>query len=430
MARFRYRFTRPEHSYFWSRQSELLIASTFSYCRNLTRLRLPSTNNNLLKTIAIYCGKLQDLEVQFSPDVTDEGLPALAGKSLTATDQGLIRHTWPDALTLTRHFGEVGDWFIKDCMLFTPKQKYRPIQCPEINPLPPLYDTGFGCKMLQRLRVTGDFRFPHLARKHEKQMVRKYGPVLEHGLYALLLSLSHLSCVNMNGFARVLSHFSQAVDRSLLIKPLPLKVLNFDRDLLSQEELDDLGEVCHNVEELKNVSPDCSDDHDEALVGQQTHLRDRSFSRNLCRFLRTARTLKKVSKFEGRLNMSCFNGFLLDHGKFLTKVHLSADILALEELLNFRKHTPCLEILEGTYIMRHDDAFVTMGSRYHSHMEAHRKESTISNQDRVILATACMGQWKDATTELLVRHPWPKLRVVDIEGRLSVRGFPNAGRQC
>lgn len=87
----RHRFQRPEKSYFWSRQSETLLISTFNQARHLTRLKLPIANDAILRTLAANCRALQDLELQFAEDVSEEGLLALAGKSVASRDQGTAR---------------------------------------------------------------------------------------------------------------------------------------------------------------------------------------------------------------------------------------------------------------------------------------------------------------------------------------------------
>lgn len=82
----RHRFLKPDKCYFWSRLSESLILSTLGSVRNLTKLKLAIVNDHLLKGIAVHCRKLQDLEIQFALDVSDEGLFALAGKALSRTN--------------------------------------------------------------------------------------------------------------------------------------------------------------------------------------------------------------------------------------------------------------------------------------------------------------------------------------------------------
>ena len=75
-------------AYFWSRQSECLLASTLATARNLTRVKLPSVGDALLRCLAINCRKLLEVELQFAPDVTDGGLLALVGKAVERKDLG------------------------------------------------------------------------------------------------------------------------------------------------------------------------------------------------------------------------------------------------------------------------------------------------------------------------------------------------------
>ena len=84
----RHRFQKPEKSYFWSRQSEELLMATLSRCRHLKTLRLAMANDALLRAISVHCPQLEELEIQFALDVSEEALFALAGKSVAEKDQG------------------------------------------------------------------------------------------------------------------------------------------------------------------------------------------------------------------------------------------------------------------------------------------------------------------------------------------------------
>ena len=85
---YRHRFQKPKKNYFWSRQTEALLASTFQQTRNLTRVQLPCVNDPLLKSLAVHCRKIQELEIQLALDASDEGLMAIAGRSTVQKDQG------------------------------------------------------------------------------------------------------------------------------------------------------------------------------------------------------------------------------------------------------------------------------------------------------------------------------------------------------
>ena len=52
---------------------------------------MAAVNDVLLKSISVHCRKLKELEIQFSLDVSEEGLLALAGKSVMKKDQGLAK---------------------------------------------------------------------------------------------------------------------------------------------------------------------------------------------------------------------------------------------------------------------------------------------------------------------------------------------------
>ena len=90
-------------------------------------------------------------------------------------------------------FGSAKEWYIKDSLLFTPpcssKRTLPPRQC---DTLPPTYPTGFGCLKLIRFRLSGDYIFPPMAARAK---FNKYdsGPVIETGLYALLIYLKNIT---------------------------------------------------------------------------------------------------------------------------------------------------------------------------------------------------------------------------------------------
>jgi len=146
----------------------------------------------LLKAIAVYCRNLRELEVQLAMDATEEGLLALAGRSGQEKDQGFHRH-WDSALYLHKDFGSAKEWYIKDALLFTPPcSTKRSLPPRQLDALPPTFPTGFGCLKLARFRISGDFIFPPMA---SRAKFNKYesGPVIEAGLYALLIHLTGLT---------------------------------------------------------------------------------------------------------------------------------------------------------------------------------------------------------------------------------------------
>jgi hypothetical protein len=92
---------------------------------------------------------------------------------------------------------------VKDALLFTPPPNTTTATAAAgggttKRPLPPPCDTllrtfptDFGCTRLRRFRLSGDFIFPPMAAR-AKAGKAEAGPVVEVGLYAILLHLRHL----------------------------------------------------------------------------------------------------------------------------------------------------------------------------------------------------------------------------------------------
>ena len=188
----RHRFQKPSASFFWSKQSEAIIMCTFRQTQNLSRLVLPLCNDMLLKAIAVYCRNLKEFEMTLALDATEEGLLALAGRSVLSKDQGHHKH-WDNALYMHKDFGSSKEWYIKDSLLFTPASSHKRSLPPrQIDQLVQTYPTGFGCLKLSKFRLSGDFIFPPMAIRAK---FNKYdsGPVVETGLYSLLMYLTSLT---------------------------------------------------------------------------------------------------------------------------------------------------------------------------------------------------------------------------------------------
>jgi len=188
----RHRFQKPSASYFWSKQSEAIIMCTFRQSINLSRLVLPLCNDMLLKAIAVYCRNLREFELTLALDATEEGLLALAGRSIMRRDQGYHKH-WDNALYMHKDFGLTKEWYIKDSLLFTPAcTSKRTLPPRQIDHMPPTYNTGFGCLKMTKFRLSGDFIFPPMA---SRAKFNKYdsGPVIETGLYSLIMYLNNIN---------------------------------------------------------------------------------------------------------------------------------------------------------------------------------------------------------------------------------------------
>ena len=98
---------------------------------------------------------------------------ALAGRSALSQDQGYHKH-WPHALHMNKDFGQVKvhkmlkyklfsntnlcfqEWYVKDSLLFTPAcTSLRSLPPPPLDIMCQTFDTGFGCKKLQKFRLAG-----------------------------------------------------------------------------------------------------------------------------------------------------------------------------------------------------------------------------------------------------------------------------------
>jgi hypothetical protein len=104
-------------------------------------------------------------------------------------------------INFLQDFGPAKDWYVKDALLFTPPPNTTTATTAAgttKRPLPPPCDTllrtfptDFGCTRLRRFRLSGDFIFPPMAAR-AKAGKAEAGPVVEVGLYAILLHLRHL----------------------------------------------------------------------------------------------------------------------------------------------------------------------------------------------------------------------------------------------
>ena len=150
----------------------------------------PPQVNEICNTI-IY-RNLREFELTLALDATEEGLLALAGRSIMRRDQGYHKH-WDNALYMHKDFGLTKEWYIKDSLLFTPAcTSKRTLPPRQIDHMPPTYTTGFGCLKMTKFRLSGDFIFPPMA---SRAKFNKYdsGPVIETGLYSLIMYLNNIN---------------------------------------------------------------------------------------------------------------------------------------------------------------------------------------------------------------------------------------------
>ena len=270
---------------------------------------------------------MAELEVQLAPDVTEEGLLAITGRSSKPTDQG-FNAPWENALYLQKDFGASREWYIKDSMMFTPpctaKRSLPPKQC---DKLIKTYPTCFGCTKLRKFRLFGDLIFPPLV---SRAKFNKYvdGPILEIGLYSVLLHLKQLQQFNVGFTPLVVARMA------VLLTPVELLEtrLNLTELCLGWEEqlvipeLNALAMLCPNICELKGVSVGILSDS----YRNDRHIVDEA----VCDFVKKFSYLRKLS---GNLKLACLNSYLAQPGQHLTYLNCSTLILDTFDLVVLRR---------------------------------------------------------------------------------------------
>ncbi len=337
-------------------------------------------------------------------------------------------------------FGPSKDWFVKDSLLFT-----HPLQTPpphSFEPthdtvLPPLYDTGFGCREIARLRINGEFTFPpHAARQRDSPTMiaslkmgggasHHQSPVLELGIYGLLLFLKKMQRFIMPGLPMAIARLAGLLEADPMVSRrnfrLSLQSLSFDRDLLREEELVAVARLCgKSLSELNNVSPDCvtpsdngggGDDDDDDVGGYfpPTASGGGDFSSVVgpCRCLHE---FQNLSMFAGRMGFACFVQFAKVRGDKLVKIHLSsAPVFDLTDIVLLRTYAPNLEILEGTFVIRTNEEG--------SHVRKHQNNPGDLGE---LFIQARASPFSKEVRSALASCPLKRLRSVDIEGRITL----------
>lgn len=397
----RHRFQKPSAAFFWSKQSEAIIMCTFRQSSNLSRLVLPLCNDMLLKAIAVYCRNLRELEIQLSLDATEEGLLALAGRSGQERDQGFHKH-WDNSLYIHKDFGSAKEWYIKDSLLFTPpcssKRTLPPRQC---DTLPPTYPTGFGCLKLVRFRLSGDFIFPPMAARAK---FNKYdsGPVIETGLYALLIYLKNITKFTCGFTPLVIARLRSVLPPDIYENlQIPLQQLSLGwEESLEVEELKAIAKLCPDLAELKGLSVGILDDQYRG----ERHLQDAV----MCNFLKS---FHKICRLSSNLKLTCLNSFLCYSGSLLTQLTCSTLVLSTKDLLVMRKYCVNLEKLEGRFSV--DNTVDRAPGDYHAnHSTEFQDLSTLS-----VFIDSPWSEWKCD----VAKYPWKSLKHLDLNGRLSCR---------
>jgi len=395
----RHRFQKPSAAFFWSKQSEAVMLCSLRQSLHLTKLLLPLCNDLLLKAISVYCRNLKELEITLSLDSTEEGLLALAGLSVMKTDQGFHKH-WDNALCIHKDFGSSKDWYIKDSLLFTPPcSSKRTLPPQQLDKLPPLHSTGFGCLRLVKFRLAGDFIFPPMAGRAK---FNKYdsGPVIEAGLYALLVNLPSLTKLTCGFTPLVVARLSS------VLSPVQFDLVRLNLHQLSLgweesleiKELEALARLAPGLRELKGVSVGILDDQYRG----QRHLQDEV----MCNFLKSFSNLERLSS---NLKLTCLNSFLVVSGRALTSLTCSTLVLSTRDLLVMRRHCVNLERLEGRFSV--DNTVDRAEGDYHTE---HQQEY----QELASLSVCIDSPWSEWNTQLETL-PWQSLKYLDLNGRLS-----------
>lgn len=408
----RHRFQKPSAAFFWSKQSEALLMSTFRQATRLSRLSLPLCNDLLLKAIAVYCRNLVELEVQLALDATEEGLLAVAGRSALEYDQGLHHRYWDTALYLHRDFGPAKDWYVKDALLFTPP----PAAAKRLAPLPrdrllPTFPTDFGCTRLRRFRLSGDFVFPAMAARSKVPPKKEAGPVVEAGLFIILLHLRQLQqfCVSFAPLVVAqLASLLPAVESSCPALGLTELSLGWE-EALTVDELEAVARLCPHLVELHGVSAGVLE---ERYHGEK-HLQEAA----VCSFIHS---FKRLERLTSSLQLSCLNSYLATAGQNLTSLNCSAHVLFTADILVLRRFCVSLEKLEGRFSL--DNTVDRTAARAsHRHHEAASRAGVLlpaaaaSSSDLTV--DSPWAAWRPAVG----RWPWRALRHLDLNGRINCR---------
>ena len=191
----------------------------------------------------------------------------------------------------------------------------------------PTYPTGFGCLQLTKFRLSGDFIFPPMAIRAK---FNKYdsGPVIETGLYAMIMHLKHLTKFTCGFTPLVIARLQSLLPSSTLDTlriPVQQLGLGWEESLLL-EELQALAKLCPDVVELKGVNVGILDDQYRG----DRHLQDAV----MCNFLKSFQHLLRLSS---NLKLSCLNSFLIVSGSQLTSLTCSTLVLSTKDLLVMRK---------------------------------------------------------------------------------------------
>ena len=228
------------------------------------------------------------------------------------------------------------------------------------------------------------------------------GPVIEAGLYGLLVNLSHLTSLTC-GFTPLVVARLRAVLCPALFDRLNLGLHQLSlgwEESLEIEELEALAHLAPGLRELKGVSVGILDDQYRG----QRHLQDGV----MCNFLKRFSGLQRLSS---NLKLTCLNSFLVVSGWSLSSLTCSTLVLSTRDLLVMRRHCVNLERLEGRFSV--DNTVDRAEGDYHAdHQEEYRELATLS-----VGIDSAWSEWRDEVARL----PWQSLKYLDLNGRLSAK---------
>ena len=118
----------------------------------------------------------------------------------------------------------------------------------------PLHDVVIdGLAQLQRFRLSGDFIFPPLAARAKLSGKAGSGPVVEAGLYSLLMHLPRLAHLTTGSTPLVVARLPALLHHDTLARlRLPLQQLSLGwEEALEAEELRAIARLCPDLQELK-----------------------------------------------------------------------------------------------------------------------------------------------------------------------------------
>ena len=190
------------------------------------------------------------------------------------------------------------------------------------------FPTHFGCTLLKRLKIFGNFVFPARATrsKFNKSLA---GPVLEAGFYSILLHLKNLEEIVLPAASLMVARLSVLLSpEQLQDTKLKLKELSFGWDeRLEAQEMTTLAKLCPQVKRLRGVSNGIPNDF---------HISDRfRIDDAVCDFVKRFHNLTSLS---GNIKLTCLNSYLRLRGEKLTYLNCSSLLLSTADLVTLRRY--------------------------------------------------------------------------------------------